>query len=877
MELKAKDKDFVISFKEGDRAWSELAARVLTEAGYDIDLRPWSYAETEYFLDEVKHYASGGPTLIPILTPAYMTTIHAEPKWFEAYQHGTFPVLPVLVKNCDISSLLNKSHHVDWRYYDTESSGQYLIEYAERHYGKPRHPPLKKPRAKKRTAPAGPTMETIKPIRSLPFQREAVFSGRMELLSGIAHSLEQHHMIVVATDPEAGPGVGRRKLGIEYAYVNAEKYKVIWGLRADHSAVLMEDFARLASSIGLPEAGARDRAFTAQAVRRWLDRNAGWLLVFQNPQDFSAISPYLPNLAQGHILISADQAHWPQVPAVLTVPNWTSAEAVAYVQRMSGEKDAGYAEALAKELHFHTLSLKLALTLMTREGWSVAEICDQLAFQRAELAEYEGDGGTGQFALARVLSLTLKALNERDPEVLQFIKGFAYLNPFNIMPALLMRGARALPKELARDVNDRATVERCMTLITEYGLVEARANSLFLHAMVQSQVRAWLEGPINASIHSVLSGLTEKHTFSLARPAGPTWCKATLGVVLAVFPDVPDKPEHWEHCGLLLPHVLTVLEHCARLEVDPAAEEELLYRLGTYFLARESLEFAHDTFNRAVQVAEAAHGAKHANVMRALVGFGKSAAALERHDEAIACFSRLVQGGGGLFGAATVDVTAALVMLGESHLKKGEGKQALACFEEALQRDKASRSGPHEDLMRDFLLIGDAHRVLGDLTRAWSYYEQAQLLQHTLKALGPMAEARIGRRLGALHHAMGDLRNARSYLRETIALQERAEGQGSAALSEIITELGEIEEELGDNAEARKLFKKAMRIDEAIFGPRDPRVGRLAECLGRTATALQLPDKAKAAYATALQIYEASYGPEHTKTDEVRTALRKIP
>ena len=89
-------------------------------------------------------------------------------------------------------------------------------------------------------------------------------------------------------------GIGKTQLAIEYAYRNTAEYTVSWWLRADEPATLAGDYAGLASKLNLPEHTATEQEMVNDAVRAWLERHAGWLLIFDNANEPVELEPYLP-------------------------------------------------------------------------------------------------------------------------------------------------------------------------------------------------------------------------------------------------------------------------------------------------------------------------------------------------------------------------------------------------------------------------------------------------------------------------------------------------------------------------------------------------------------------------------------------------------
>ena len=74
---------------------------------------------------------------------------------------------------------------------------------------------------------------------------------------------------------------------------------------ADSRDALVSDFTAIASLLDLPEKDERDANVAAEAVRRWLEQQTGWLLILDNVEDLvGVVKPFLPASGTGHVLIT---------------------------------------------------------------------------------------------------------------------------------------------------------------------------------------------------------------------------------------------------------------------------------------------------------------------------------------------------------------------------------------------------------------------------------------------------------------------------------------------------------------------------------------------------------------------------------------------
>jgi hypothetical protein len=74
---------------------------------------------------------------------------------------------------------------------------------------------------------------------------------------------------------------------------------VLW-VKADSREALIPDYAALAQVLDLPEKDKKEQNLIVAAVRRWLENNSRWLLVFDNADEPGLLEDYIPMDHKGH-------------------------------------------------------------------------------------------------------------------------------------------------------------------------------------------------------------------------------------------------------------------------------------------------------------------------------------------------------------------------------------------------------------------------------------------------------------------------------------------------------------------------------------------------------------------------------------------------
>jgi NB-ARC domain-containing protein len=163
--------------------------------------------------------------------------------------------------------------------------------------------------------PRPPTLLTPPPqqLWMIPFPRNPYFVGQEDLLSQLHRHLTRGTPTAV-TQVQAISGlggIGKTQLAIEYAYRYRKSYRFVFWIRAEHLETLITELVSLASLLQLPEQYETDQMKVVRAVKQWLVTHQEWLLIFDNADDLSLLSPFLPQQYPGAIVLTtkASQTH----------------------------------------------------------------------------------------------------------------------------------------------------------------------------------------------------------------------------------------------------------------------------------------------------------------------------------------------------------------------------------------------------------------------------------------------------------------------------------------------------------------------------------------------------------------------------------------
>jgi uncharacterized protein DUF4062 len=174
------------------------------------------------------------------------------------------------------------------------------------------------------------------------------FTGRDNQLAAIHTQLtDQGAATLVPTTALTGmAGIGKTQLALAYAQRHRGDYTLGWWIPAETDLGMLTALAELGAVLGLP--AELPPAELATRSRDALGEQSGWLLIFDNAPDPTAIVEYLPGTG-GHVLVTSRNSAWQGIADPVPVDLLSLENAVELLLRRSGDQDRQEAARLAEE------------------------------------------------------------------------------------------------------------------------------------------------------------------------------------------------------------------------------------------------------------------------------------------------------------------------------------------------------------------------------------------------------------------------------------------------------------------------------------------------------------------------------------------------
>ncbi len=410
-------------------------------------------------------------------------------------------------------------------------------------------------------------------VWNVPHLRNHHFTGREPMLAALRGRLASGQPTALTQTISGLGGVGKTQLAVEYVYRWRREYNVIWWLRAEETSAINEDLDLLANALELKVRNPRE---TIEAVRRWLEENEGWLLVFDNAEDVADLRTFIPRRLVGHVLITSRNPFWRGLAETFEVPVFNPKESRDFLLGTTQSRDAAAADTLAKALGHLPLALEQAAAYIDVTSLEPAKYLELFRQHRGRLLKRGRPASDYPGTVATTWQISFLKLEKEVPSAADLLRLLAFLGSEQISESLLHRSAEYLPSPLSQSLMDPLATQDILLALRKFSLIQREKGAFSIHRLVQTVIRDQLAA------------------------AADDWARVAVQIVDRLFAFDPDLPETWQRCAELLHHALEVLS-LDEVDAEDLATASLLHSAGSYLYHRAQLDEARGLLQDAVQ------------------------------------------------------------------------------------------------------------------------------------------------------------------------------------------------------------------------------------------------------------------------------------
>ncbi len=870
--VKGDELDFLIHYVHSDETWAEWIELHLKEAGYKVQRGAWDFKRSHQGMRDLIKATEKRTCVISVVSPTYLRALHSEREWSIAFSQGALTTLPIVVKSCFLGSTFRIADYLNFCELSMEEAKGILIDEAVEMRGLAGGDAGK---ALDHMLSIQTTVNLQHALFSVPVAQAQDFAGRAKLLNTMHDCLSDRGGIVSLVQASPGDvGMGLSALAAEYANVNRTSYSLVWWLRAQRAETLQADVSALAAAMLLPESKSQQIAAQSSAVRHWLSKNEGWLLIFDDVQSPKALGEVLPKKFRGHVLLTSPYANWPASANVQVVPPLERSESTQYLFNRTQQRNEGAAAALAGALSDTPLALQLAAAYITASKLTVDRYIELFLQRHKVLWGFQNPPRNSAGVVTTALSLSVERVAATSPGAYGLLKVCSYLSNSEIPLALLCASAKLFPKPLAKVLQAPRQMREDVDLLQRFGLMERAGDLLSVHFAVQHLIRVWNEGVDDPNQDGALTGVMGVMRFGGISRVKPTdWIESALSFVKENMPQDPRPLEQWPAFNRLFPHARTLLRHVESKKLGMRDQVAIWERIAQYHEGRLNHDRAARSYVKAISCCQRAEGERHPEVSRLYKEMAHMRRAQGDLQGARVCYETALAIDRHNFRGAHKSIAACCFNLGGIWAELGDFARARQEYSAAYEMDVKLGGKMSADVGRDLTFLGLVSQQLGDLTAAWEYYRRA--FEISERVYGEVHErvSAAAKNLGGLLHIMGDLANARINYKRAIEIDTTLNGENHPDVAQDYNNLGIVEEGLAMQNSAMERYAMAMKINCAVFGENHLKVGINKNNIANILRVQGETEKAIEYYKAAVQIFETALGKNHAHT---QTAVRNL-
>ncbi|MCC8398508.1 MAG: hypothetical protein LN569_04365 [Rickettsia endosymbiont of Labidopullus appendiculatus] len=319
-------------------------------------------------------------------------------------------------------------------------------------------------------------------------------------------------------------GIGKTQLALQYINHAKHPYTLkVWFL-AENIDHLYNKYVEFAKLLGHAEV-IYTKENIISYVKQWLVENPGWLLVYDNVNNYREIEPFLPK-SGGYVILTTRQRYWPTKFSVLPIDIMTEEEAIktikTLIQRNIAEEQNAIKE-LVGVLGYLPLALVQAGAYIKQKHITIPEYLDLYKKYETELLTdntFLDETNTYNYPVAITWNISLEAIirdtkiNNGPPIAIELLTVCAYLAPNKISRKLLLNWLQTTYPHL---LSPQLTLNKHIALLWQYSMINYDDNdNITIHRLVQAVLRHQLRQSLDCK-NNICSTLNLRWFESLLR------------------------------------------------------------------------------------------------------------------------------------------------------------------------------------------------------------------------------------------------------------------------------------------------------------------------------------------------------------------------
>ena len=800
-------KDFFISYARADEAWAIWIAEQLEAVGYTTVIQAWDFRPGDNFVLAIDQAGRQSKHMIAVLSPAYCASRFARSEWAAAFARGK-NIIPVRIRECD-AGLLEPIIYIDLVGIEEAAAIDALLNGVQMDRPKPTvsstFPAVssEEPETVSKQFPAA-----LPCYWNVPHLRNVNFAGREDELKTLRQTLSSGGSASVTQTITGLGGVGKTELALEYVYRSAGCYSGVWWLRAETQSTLLADYAAMATVLELAGSKDKKQKELVKDVQAWLNRHAGWLLIFDNARAPAQIQMLLPTSQNHHLIVTSRMPHWGTISVQLKLSVMTEFEASTFLAARTGLTNSEESSLLAAALGRLPLALEQAAAYIKECGMTYSKYLSLLDVEAPRLLR-RGKPINYQYTIASTWNVSLRYVLRQNPGAMNLLRSVAFLHPDAIPLSLLQKVSKYFASEQFMYPHNEVEFYDAVRLLGKLSLVAIFYDQLSIHRLIQLVIREQMN-------------LQERQQL----------VKAVLGTITGEFQFNELDVDTWRTSNELVPHCVEIVRRALECEIHPNDLANLALTAGKCLRNYEDLETAESILTSVIHVLGSSGDGDTKILTLCLNELAAVYMTWGRGEEALPFLQQALGLDKANFGPQSMHAAVRMTNIGVvyyityDHAKKQIKEllvKAIKMYQAALPIFEKHATDREGRLRLGTLVnnIGCVYNRLLEFDKALEYLSKALEISRGLNESDDYGSALTTMSIGTSYHGRGEYEKGAEYHSKALAILQGLVGNEHSQIGQAYFGLAQDFFKLGRLADARKCYLRAVEIFQNCYDAND--------------------------------------------------------
>jgi tetratricopeptide (TPR) repeat protein len=703
-------------------------------------------------------------------------------------------------------------------------------------------------------------MTSTSPAERLPEQwnvppKNSNFIGRRKLLKQIEDHFSQKTALPILTACHGLGGIGKTRVALEFVWQHYKKYKGVVWFNAESRDRLQNDYISLGRELNIIRDDDNINAGeSAYYVKHWLEdsSHAGWLLVYDNADNYKAIRELLPTKGGKILITSRHTADWPQE---IPIDVFTIDESRDYILKVLNtqisESDLMQIKTFAETLGRLPLAIAQAAAYLKRNKMSISDYLKYYKQKKSHILNSKILPSDYHASVFITWDITMEAIRKESLLAASLLNSCAFLASDDIPNFLLEKLANTPENNPDSEIFEEAlgTLD-CYSMLA----VNKQNHSSSIHRLVQEVIRIkW----------------GKEKTYDLMN---------ILNLLIDSFPYKGQTIADYDMKRQLLPHLEAFTTHLdawqqEEYQLRKDKEKECLIRIADGYKSLGNAEKVRELLERVLAIEERHCGLDHPNVATTLTNLGNAYGKLGDTQKKRDLLERALAIEERHFGLDHPEVAITLNNLGNAYGYLGDTQKKRDLLERALAIEERHFGLEHPEVAATLANLGNAYGKLGETQKKRDLLERALAIEERHFRPDHPEVAITLTNLGNAYGKLGDTHKSRELLERALVIEERHFGLDHPEVAATLTKLGNVYEDLGDIQKSREFLERALAIKEKHYGLNHPNMAITLNNLGIAYGKLGDIQKSCEFLERALAIKERHFGLDHPEVAATLTNL----